>query len=253
VEPALSGEGRKVALITGANKGIGLAIATELGRRGYIVLVGARDEMRGEAAAAELKAAGLDARFLQVDLRDRATLLRAAAAIEENFGRLDVLVNNAGVKFETHPALPSRCSIDIVRETFETNVFGTIAVIQAMLPLLVKSSAGRIVNVSSGLGSLTLATTPGTVYQEKPLLSYNTSKAALNSITIQFANELRNTPIKVNAHDPGLTLTDMTRDVVRQDAARTPDQAAVVAVWLATLPADGPTGEFYGEKGVIPW
>ena len=179
--------------------------------------------------------------------------MRAATAIEVSFGRLDVLVNNAGVKLENIPSPPSQCSIDIVRETYETNVFGTIEVIQAMLPLLVKSRAGRIVNVSSILGSLTTATTPGSVYRDRFLLSYNTSKAALNSITIQFANELRNTPIKVNAHNPSLTLTDMTRNEVSLDGARTPEQAAVVAVWLATLPADGPTGAFYGENGVLPW
>jgi NAD(P)-dependent dehydrogenase (short-subunit alcohol dehydrogenase family) len=137
----------------------------------------------------------------------------------------------------------------VVRETFETNVFGTIQVIQAMLPLLRRSDAPRIVNMSSGLGSLTLATTEGTKYRERPLLSYNTSKAALNSVTVQFANELRHTRIKVNAADPGYTNTAMTKST----GDRSAEQGAAVAIRLALLPDDGPTGCFFDESGELPW
>lgn len=239
----------RIALVTGANKGIGFAIARQLGALGCTVLLGARDAARGENAAGRLRAVGADARFLRVDLRDRASVDAAAAAIDREFGQLDSLVNNAAVKLEWHPAPPSQCSIDIVRETYETNVFGTMMVIQAMLPLLRKSSRGRIVNLSSGLGSLGLAATPGNKVHEKPMLSYPTAKAAVNSMTLQFANELRESGIKVNAADPGYTATDMTFF----DGSRTADQAAAIAVRLATLPDDGPTGGFFNDKGPVPW
>ena len=167
---------------------------------------------------------------------------------EARVGRLDILVNNAAIKLEVAPSPPSACSLATVRETFETNVFGSIRVLLAMLPLLRRSDAPRIVNVSSGLGSLTLAATEGTKYRERPLLSYNLSKAALNSATVQFANELRGTVFKINVADPGYTNTDMTGS-----GARTPDEAAAMVIRLATLPADGPTGRFFDERGELPW
>lgn len=240
---------KRLVLITGANKGIGFAIARQLGALGCTVLVGARDDARGEAAAGELRHSGADARFLKMDLRDRRSIEAAAAQIDREFGRLDSLVNNAAVKLEWHPAPPSQCPIDLVRETYETNVFGTMMVIQAMLPLLRKSSQGRIVNLSSGLGSLGLAATPGNKVHEKPMLSYPTAKAAVNSMTLQFANELCETGIKVNSADPGYTATDMTFF----DGSRTAEQAAAIAVHLATLPDDGPTGGFFNDKGAVPW
>jgi NAD(P)-dependent dehydrogenase (short-subunit alcohol dehydrogenase family) len=238
-----------IALVTGANKGIGLAIARGLGGHGFVVLVGARDPGRGREAAVKLQAEGIDAAFLPIDLTDAASIADAARHIDERFGRLDVLVNNAAVKLEWHPSLPSQTSLALVRETYETNVFGTMAVIQAMLPLLRRADSARIVNLSSGLGSITLAATEGTKYHDKPLLSYNTSKAALNSMTVQFANELADTPIKINAVDPGYTNTDMTKGT----GARTPDDAAGVVIRLATLPTDGPTGGFFDEHGPLPW
>jgi NAD(P)-dependent dehydrogenase (short-subunit alcohol dehydrogenase family) len=239
----------RVALVTGANKGIGLAIARGLARRGYSVLVGARSPERGEAAARELRAAGLDAHFQSIDVRDASSVAAATAMIVDNPGRLDVLVNNAAVKLEFHPAPPSETDIDVVRETYETNVFGTMRVIQAMLPLLLASPAPRIVNLSSGLGSLAYCSAEGSPYQAKPLLGYNTAKAALNSLTLQFANELRDTPLKINAADPGYVRTDMTRN----DGSRTPEQGAAIAIRLATLPDDGPTGGFFDEHGPVPW
>jgi NAD(P)-dependent dehydrogenase (short-subunit alcohol dehydrogenase family) len=212
------------------------------------VLLGARHEGRGAAAVAALLDEGLDVRLLPLDVGCDPSVDTAVEAIAREHGRLDVLVNNAAVKLERSPSAPSECSLDTVRETFETNVFGAIRVLLAALPLLRRSEAPRIVNVSSGLGSLGLATTEGSRYQARPLLSYNVSKAALNSATVQFANELRGTRFKVNAVDPGYTNTDMTGE-----GARTPDEAAVVVIQVATLPADGPTGHFFDERGELPW
>jgi NAD(P)-dependent dehydrogenase (short-subunit alcohol dehydrogenase family) len=239
----------RVALVTGANKGIGFSIAKSLGRLGYAVLVGARHPARGEAATDALRGDGIDARLVGLDITAEADIAAAAEWIDRELGILDVLVNNAAVKLEWHPSPPSEVSMSLVRETFETNVFGTMATIQAMLPLLRRSEAGRIVNMSSGLGSLGLATTDGTAYQAKPMLSYNVAKAAVNSLTVQFANELRGTPIKVNAADPGYTNTDMTLG----SGSRSADEAATVAVRLATLPDDGPTGGFFDQAGPLPW
>ncbi len=239
----------RVALVTGANKGIGHEVARQLGARSFTVLVAARDEARGRAAAAALAAQGADARFLQFDVTDTASIDRAAETIQRDYGVLDVLVNNAAVKLEFHPAPPSSAPLDLVRETFETNVFGLIAVTQAMLPLLRRSSAARIVNVSSGLGSLTLVSTPGTKFHAKPMLSYNVAKAAVNSVTVQFASELYQTGIKVNSADPGYTHTDMTLN----QGGKPVQCAAAVIVRLATLGDDGPTGAFFDEDGPMPW
>jgi NAD(P)-dependent dehydrogenase (short-subunit alcohol dehydrogenase family) len=239
----------RIALVTGANKGIGYAIAEGLGRLGFTVLVGARDRERGDEAVQRLRSSNVDAIGCLIDVRETDSVRAAADAIRRDQGRLDVLVNNAAVKLEFHPAPPSQTPLDVVRETFETNVFGTVRVIQAMLPLLLASLSPRIVNVSSGLGSLTLATTTGSKYQVKPLLGYNTAKAALNSVTVQFANEFRGTALKINAADPGYVRTDMTHN----DGSRLPEDGAAVAIRLATLPADGPTGAFFDDRGVVPW
>jgi NAD(P)-dependent dehydrogenase (short-subunit alcohol dehydrogenase family) len=245
-------EGR-VALVTGANKGIGLAVAARLARLGHAVYLGSRDARRGADAAAALRADGIEVTPIELDVTDDATVRSAVATIDRADGRLDVLVNNAAVKFELAPSPPSECSLDLVRETFETNVFGAIRLTLAMLPLLRRSLSPRIVNVSSGLGSLALAADPSSRYSTIPLLTYNPSKAALNSVTLQFANELRDTAFKVNAADPGYTNTDMTRADARGGGARTADEAAQVIIDLATLPADGPTGCFFDERGALPW
>jgi NAD(P)-dependent dehydrogenase (short-subunit alcohol dehydrogenase family) len=237
-----------VALVTGANKGIGEAVAAGLARRGLRVAVGARNASRGRAVVARLRDEGLDTYFLALDVDDDTSVTKAVHAIERDCGRLDVVVNNAAVKLERAPSPPSQCALDTVRRTFETNVFGALRVILATLPLLRRSPSPRIVNVSSGLGSLGLATTDGSRYQAKPLLSYNVSKAALNSVTVQFANELRGTNFKINAVDPGYTNTDMTGD-----GTRTPAEAATVVIDLATLAAEGPTGHFFDEHGELPW
>jgi NAD(P)-dependent dehydrogenase (short-subunit alcohol dehydrogenase family) len=238
---------RKVALITGANKGIGLEIARQLGRQGVTVLVGARDAGRGREATERLRSEGIDAYLIPLDVTSQAAIDQAARRLEEEFGRLDILVNNAGIFIDDAP--PSGLDIEVLRRTYETNVFGPVAVTKAMLPLLRKSSAGRVVNMSSGLGSLTLASEPGWEFAGINLLAYNSSKSALNAVTVQVAKELRDTPIKVNAADPGYTATDLNNHQGTRDV----EQGARAAVRLATLPADGPTGGFFDEDGPLPW
>jgi NAD(P)-dependent dehydrogenase (short-subunit alcohol dehydrogenase family) len=238
---------RRVAVVTGANKGIGLEIARQLARQGLRVFVGARDRERGRAAAEKLRAEGLDAHPLPLDVTDDASVSAAAALLEQDPGRLDVLVNNAGIAIDDGP--PSRVSLDVVRRTYETNVFGIVRVTQALLPLLRRSDAGRVVNLSSGLGSLALNSDPTYAYARVKALAYNSSKSAVNAITVQFAHELRNTPIKVNAADPGYVATDMNR----HQGVRSVEQGAATPVRLATLPADGPTGGYFNDDGPVPW
>ncbi len=237
----------KIALITGANKGIGKEIARQLGAQGLTVLLGARDAGRGAEAAEELQNEGLDAHAVTLDVTDAASITAAAQKIESDFGRLDVLVNNAGIAQDSGPA--SQTTLDTLRRTYETNVFGVFAVTQALLPLLKKSEAGRIVNLSSGLGSLTQNCDPKWEFAAVKPLAYNSSKAALNMLTVIFAAELKDSGIKVNAADPGFTATDLNQ----HRGPRTVQQGATAAVHLATLPADGPTGGYFDEDGPIPW
>ena len=238
---------RRVAVVTGANKGIGFEIARQLAREEITVFIGARDEERGRAAAEKLQAEGLDARPLRLDVTDDASVAAAASFVEQNAGRLDVLVNNAGVAIDDGP--PSRVSIDALRRTYETNVFGVVRTTQAMLPLLRRSDAGRIVNLSSGLGSLTQNSDPSWEFASVKYLAYNSSKTAVNAITVQFAYELRDTPIKVNAADPGYVATDMNRN----QGVRSVEQGAATPVRLALLPPDGPTGGYFNDDGPLPW
>ena len=238
---------RRVAVVTGANKGIGLEIARQLAREGVTVFIGARDEERGRAAAEKLRAEGLDARPLRLDVTDDASVAAAASPVEKSPGRLDILVNNAGIAIDDGP--PSRISMDVLRRTYETNVFGVVRVTQALLPLLRRSDAGRIVNLSSGLGSLTLNSDPSSPFAAVKYLAYNTSKSAVNAITVQFAYELRDTPIKVNAADPGYVATDMNR----HQGVRSVEQGAATPVRLATLPSSGPTGGYFNDEGPVPW
>ena len=238
---------RRVAVVTGANKGIGREIARQLAREGITVFIGARDEQRGREAAEKLRAEGLDVRPLRLDITDDASVAAAAAALERDPGRLDILVNNAGIAIDDGP--PSRVSIDVLKRTYETNVFGVVRTTQAMLPLLRRSDAGRIVNLSSGLGSLTRNSDPSWEYAAVKFLAYNSSKTAVNAITVQFAHELRDTPIKVNAADPGYVATDMNRN----QGVRSVEQGASTPVRLALLPADGPTGGYFNDDGPLPW
>jgi NAD(P)-dependent dehydrogenase (short-subunit alcohol dehydrogenase family) len=238
---------RRVAVVTGANKGIGFEIARQLGREGMTVFLGARDAQRGRAATEKLRGEGIDARPLSLDVADDASVAAAAAAITRDPGRLDVLVNNAGIAIDDGP--PSRVSIDALRRTYETNVFGVVRTTQALLPLLRKSDAGRIVNLSSGLGSLAKNSDPHWEFAAVKFLAYNSSKTAVNAITVQLAWELRNTPIKVNSADPGYVATDLNRN----QGVRSVEQGAATPVRLATLPADGPTGGYFNDAGPIPW
>lgn len=240
----------KIALITGANKSIGFETARQLGQKGYAVLIGARSEERGEKAAQTLRDEGLQAHFIKLDLDDKASIIAAAKSVESGFGRLDVLINNAGVFKDD--AAPSEVSEQLLRETYETNVFAPILVTQAFLPLLKKSQAGRVVNVSSTLGSLSDQSNTASDFYNTNVLAYNSSKAALNMITVSFAKELRDTPIKVNAVCPGYVATDMNSHsgprTVQQGAT-----ASVRSVRYAMLPDDGPTGGFFDEDGPVNW
>jgi NAD(P)-dependent dehydrogenase (short-subunit alcohol dehydrogenase family) len=238
----------KIALITGASKGIGLEIARRLGEQGTLALIGARDEVRGQAAAAGLTARGLPAVPLRMDVTDSASVARAAQEIEEQHGRLDILVNNAGITGGFRGA-PSAVTAEQLRQVYDTNVFGVVTVTSQLLPLLRRSPAGRIVNMSSGLGSLTLSSDPGSEFASYNLITYQSSKTALNAITLAYAKELRETGIKVNAADPGFTATDLNN----HRGYRTVEQAAGIAVRLATLGPEGPTGTFQDENGIVPW
>lgn len=248
---------QKVALITGANKGIGRAAAEQLAALGMTVLIGARDPRRGKEAAAAVHAAGGDAHTVTLDVTDQATARAVAKQIEQRFGHFDVLINNAGITGsgqvspeDAHDQVPSSVDLDMVRAVFETNVFGVIAVTNAMLPLLRRSPAPRIVNVSSHAASLTITSDPdGPFATLLASAAYTPSKTALNALTVQYANELRKDGILINAVAPGYVDTDSNN----HSGFLTVAQGAAVLVRLATLASDGPTGGFFSEDGPVPW
>ena len=251
-------QNKPVALVTGANQGIGLQIAKDLVAHGFTVLVGSRNFERGEAAAKEI---GLGALALQLDVTDQASITAAAEHIRKEFDCLDVLINNAaisntnklsGQSVEDYAALtrPSNVSLDEMRAVWETNVFGPLAVYQAMLPLLRKAPAARIVNVSSGVGSLTRNADPAYPYRSTFGPVYPASKTALNAITLAMAIELESTGIKVNAVSPGFTKTNLNNYA----GIETVEQGAAEAVRVALLGPDGPTGRFtHATLGTLPW
>ncbi len=235
------------ALVTGANKGLGYETARRLAELGWTVLIGARDLERGKDAVARLREGRADAHLINLDVRDAASIAAAARDVDQRFGRLDVLVNNAGIG---GGQLPSRQDLTAMRSLFETNVFGTIAVTQAFLPLLERSPAARIVNVSTTLASLSLAADPShriTVWNE--LFGYTASKAVINSFTVRLAHELRPKRIKVNSACPGYVATDFNQ----HRGVRTVEQGAEIIVRLATLPEDGPTAGFFDDSGAVAW
>ena len=254
---------RTIALVTGANKGIGYEVARQLASGGATVLIGARDRRRGEEAARTIRDEGLDAHPVVLDVTDPDTIRAAAAHIDERFGRLDTLVNNAGISGDFARQTPSTTDMGTIREVFETNFFGVMEVTNAMIPLLSRSSAPRVVNVSSSIGSLTLATDPDDYRSRGPAMSaYPPSKTALNMLTVQYARELREQGVLVNLADPGLTDTDFAKNAGRstgRSATRPAAQGAKVAVRLATLGPDGPTGGFFNDEtlfndeGTVPW
>jgi NAD(P)-dependent dehydrogenase (short-subunit alcohol dehydrogenase family) len=210
--------------------------------------MGARDRERGEKTLAELRSEGLAVEFIELDVTSQASVDEAAAEMEKRYGQLDILVNNAGVRDDWCPG--SEVPVGMLQKTFETNVIGVFRVTKAMLPLLRKSKHGRIVNMSSGLGSLNWNTdSQGPLPSRHTSLAYSSSKAALNMITIQLGNELKDAGIKVNSADPGFTATDMNQ----HRGVKTVEQGAATPVRLALLPDDGPTAGVFGDHGSEPW
>ncbi|MGZ4474931.1 MAG: SDR family NAD(P)-dependent oxidoreductase [Nocardioides sp.] len=237
---------KNIALVTGANKGIGYEIAAGLARRGFRVGVGARDAGRREDAVSKLRAEGLDVFGVPLDVTDDASVAAAASQLEEE-GGLDVLVNNAAITGGM-PQEPTRVSAEQVLAVVDTNVVGVIRVTNAMLPLLRRSASPRIVNVSSTVGSLTLQTAQAEAVG--PIsAAYSPTKSYLNAITIQYAKELADTGILINAGCPGYVATDLNN----HQGVRTPEQGAAIFLELATLPDGGPSGTFRDETGIQPW
>ena len=240
---------KTTALVTGANKGIGYEIAVGLGALGWRVGVGARDDERREAAVQRLQASGVDAFGVPLDVTDDASVAAAARLVEDHAGRLDVLVNNAGITGGM-PQEPTQVSPEQIRAVVETNVIGVVRVTNALLPLLLRSVSPRIVNMSSGVGSLARQSATTAQLSTGPIsAAYSPSKTFLNAVTVQYAKELHDTKLLINLACPGFVATDLNgfRGV------RTPQQGAAIAVRLATLPDDGPSGGYFEDAGVIPW
>jgi NAD(P)-dependent dehydrogenase (short-subunit alcohol dehydrogenase family) len=242
----------KIALVTGGNRGIGLETVKQLAEQGMHVLLGARNEAKGLEAAKKLKSEGLDVEFILLDVDGEKTHAQAARVIEEKFGKLHVLINNAAIMLDERGnggfAPTSKTSVAMFRKTFDTNFFNIIALTQTLLPLIKKSAAGRIVFLSSGLGSLTMHSDPKSpIYNYKPP-AYDISKTALNGYAVHLAYELKDTPIKVNVAHPGSVVTDMNAhgDLQVTEGAKT-------SVALATLPADGYNGKFIHLGKELPW
>jgi len=240
---------KKIALITGANKGIGFETARQLGAKNITVIIGARDAKKGEAAAEKLRNQGIDAHPIVIDVADQRSIESAAARIKKDFGRLDILVNNAGIMLDDPENKNSASGVEVFRQTFETNVFGLIATTEAFLPLIRKSSAGRIVNLSSILGSIAYQATPGSPTYGFSRPSYNVSKAAVNAYTVQLAYQLKDTNIKVNAAHPGWVKTDMGGEGANMEI----EDGAKTSVALATIDKDGPNGSYLHMGEPIPW
>ncbi|MFD2649208.1 SDR family oxidoreductase [Devosia albogilva] len=238
----------RIALVTGANKGIGFEIARQLAEAGATVLLGARDADRGRQAAEDLTAEGLSVSSVAIDLNDEASIAAAAKHIEAEHGRLDILVNNAGI-VDAEDGPPSGASTAAVRRLMETNFIGTLAVTQSMLPLLRRSEAGRIVNLATTLGSLAINGDPSSPYYSARLIGYNASKAALNMLTVQLAAELKDTRIAVNSVCPGYVKTDLTGN----NGFMTPAEGARLPVQYALMEDSTVTGRFVEPDGVTPW
>lgn len=241
---------QKVALITGANRGIGFETAKGLGELGITVVIGARDLAKGEAAAQQLRASGIDAHTVAYDANRPETGNGVYTYLEQHFGKLDILVNNAGISNEELLIKnSSTVGQDVLRQTFQTNLFAVVDLTQKLLPLIKKAPAGRIVNISSILGSLTLHSLAESPIAPAKAFAYNASKTALNAYTVHLANELADTAIKVNAAHPGWVKTELGgphAPMELVDSNRT-------SIYLATLAADGPNGGFFHEKDTLPW
>lgn len=241
-------DSNRIALVTGANKGIGLEIARQLAQVGVLVIIGARDPARAKVAVDDLSWQGLTAQSVRIDLEDHASIAAAAETIRTKHGRLDILVNNAGI-VDPEDGPPTASSPEAARRIMNTNFIGTLAVTQAMLPLLRQSLAARIVNLSSSLGSLTMNGDPTSPYYSARLIGYNASKAALNMLTVQLSEELRDTPHVVNSVSPGYVKTDLTG----HGGFLTPEEGARVPVEYTMLGADAVSGQFVEASGKTPW
>lgn len=237
------------ALITGGNRGLGRAVAEELAKRGATVVVAARDESDGAEAARQI---GGGASSVQLDVTDPDSVRAAAAWVEEHHGGLDILVNNAGVLPEATSEVDEAVNFDLFKQTYATNVFGPVAVLEAFLPQLRRSAQGRIVNVSTTMASLADQTDPNSAYYGMVVPAYQSSKAALNNITIALAKALADTSIKITSVCPGFVQTDLT-PINREQAPLTAAQAAAVVVKAATLPNEAPSGTFIDSNGAVPW
>ena len=241
---------KKIALITGANRGIGLETAKQLGELGITVVVGARKLSAAEGTAAALKSAGIDAYAVQLDVVNDADRKAAAAFIAEKFGKLDILINNAGVgSVDGFVSVVSQTKDEELQRIFATNLFAVVAITRELLPLIRKSEAGRIVNLSSLLGSNTLHADPNSPIADFKSFAYDASKAALNAYTIHLAWELKDTPIKVNSAHPGWVKTEMGTDAAPMEIP----EGAKTSVALALLDADGPNGRFIHLGSELPW
>jgi len=242
---------KKIALVTGANKGLGFETSRQLARQGILVLLGCRNPERGKAAETKLGEEGLDVDSILLDVTKSDHIYQAARYIEETYGRLDILVNNAGM---AHPGeslsanSTETVSPKALRETFDVNFFGLVELTQALLPLIKKSDAGRIVNIASILGSLAIHSQDNGMPQFKPF-AYDASKTAVNAFTIHLAAALKDTPIKVNSAHPGWVRIDMGGEQAPMDVT----EGAKTAVRLALLGPDGPTGKFFHFDEEIPW
>lgn len=230
----------RIAVVTGANRGIGRQIAHDLAARGYRVLLTARNEARGQEAAAALQAKGLPVTFHQLDVTDAASIRRLAKMVADQFGRADVLINNAAISLGDDGAA-LRVDPAVVRQTMETNFFGPLRLCQALVPLMQRHGYGRIVNVSSRMGSLT--------HMGGHDLGYRASKAALNALTRVLAAELRGSNVLVNSVDPGWVRTAMGG----AGAPRSLEEGADTIVWAATLPDGGPGGRFFRDRQEVDW
>jgi NAD(P)-dependent dehydrogenase (short-subunit alcohol dehydrogenase family) len=247
----------KVALITGANRGLGLQTARELGKVGITLLLGVRDVSKSQEALRELKGLGHSVEAMPLDVSDIYCHNYVYDQISEKYGKLDILVNNAGIWKETLNSssnVPrsnntSTVRLELLKEIFETNFFGTVHLTQFLLPLIRKSPAGRILNVSSILGSLTLQSDPESPIYQYKVFAYDTSKTALNSFTVHLAHELRDTPIKVNSAHPGWVRTEMGGEGADLDLS----EGGKTSATLATLPDDGPTGGYFHLGQKLPW
>jgi NAD(P)-dependent dehydrogenase (short-subunit alcohol dehydrogenase family) len=245
---------QKIAFITGGNRGLGFQTALDLKESGVKVVIGSRDLAQGEQAVARLRAAGVDADMLQFDVTKPADWQAAFNYFNSRHGKLDILINNAGIAAGAFPVSgpdhsAAEVSLELLRKVFETNFFAQVALTNALLPLIKKSPAGRIVNLSSILGSLHLHADPKSPIYDAKSFAYDASKTALNAFTIHLAHDLRNTNIKVNSAHPGWVKTDMGG----KDAPMDISEGGKTSATLATLPADGPTGGYFHMGQPIPW